>query len=226
MLKDLAKNNFVRFILIIIIVALVFYIQHIYVNYNDKPMDKANDFLFALFNKPEMNNIDKYITDNFKEEILNENILLKLQNNETRDAFTRYKEIKKMSITYLNDYNAVIGLGFNRDSLVNEKTIFILKIIKTSSDSWVAKIFPKLVEDTMNWKIDGFFTNEDFDKINLDSTIDTDSLLEEVEKLLENDNYNKVIEFNNDLSDYLMRKEYIKLKDLYYRKIIFFEKIN
>lgn len=226
MVTDLAKNNFMRFIFVIIIVVLVFYLQHFYVNYNDKPISKANDFLFTLLSNPEVKNIDGYITDDFKKELVNKEILFKLQNNDTRDNFTRFKTIKNMSITYLDDYTAVIGLGFNRDSLIDEKTIFILKTVKRASDSWLANIFPKLVDNTMNWKIDGFFTNKDLAKIDLDNTSEIDSLLEEVEKLTENDNYEKVIQFNDDLSNYLMKKEYIKLEELYYEKLNFFKNLK
>lgn len=47
---------------------------------------------------------------------------------------------------------------------------------------------------------------KDLDKINLDSTNDIDSLLGEVKKITGNDNYEKTIQFNDDLSNCLIEK--------------------
>jgi hypothetical protein len=47
---------------------------------------------------------------------------------------------------------------------------------------------------------------KDLDKINLDSTNDIDSLLEEVEKMTRNDNYEKTIQFNYDLSNDFIKR--------------------
>jgi hypothetical protein len=216
MLKQLFNNNIVR---IIIIIVLIFIVQHFYVNFNDNPMHQSKEFVSALFYKPTLDYIDKFSTEEFQVELEESDILSVYKKDQTKNRFLVSNGIDKMSITYLHDYMAICALGINRDSFYGENYIVSLKVVRSKSDSWLANLMPFLVDDTRTWKIDDYFTGDDLN----DKEYNTDNLDKEIDLLLDNNNYKKIPEIYDKLSIYLIRKEYIKLKKLYNKKINFFE---